>query len=190
MAHAAATTSRADQVADAPPRAQLTHGVTGRQRRGGWISAVVLVVLLAGSQAAGLIGVPFTDRATGGWYDGLEKPAFNPPSWVFAPVWTTLYLLIGVAAWLVWRHGDSRVRDAALGLFTVQLALNAAWTPLFFGAESIGWAFVDLAALWVVAAGTLALFWRVDRRAAALFAPYLAWVTFAGVLNGTILAMN
>ncbi len=190
MTDAATTRRTAAEVPDAPPRAQLTHGVSGREQRSGWVSAVVLVVFLAGSQAAGLIGVPFTDRATGGWYDGLDTPAFNPPSWVFAPVWTTLYLLIGLAAWFVWRHRDSRARDAALTLFAVQLALNAMWTPLFFGAESPSWAFVDLVALWVAAAATLVHFWWIDRRAAVLFAPYLAWVTFAGVLNGAILVMN
>src|SRR5688572_7974466 len=97
---------------------------------------------IAGTQLAGLIGVPFT--TTGSWYDGLEKAPFNPPSAVFGPVWTLLYVLVGLAGWLLWRSGRSRDRTAALVLWGVQLLLNAAWTPIFFGAERPGWGLAEI----------------------------------------------
>lgn len=141
---------------------------------------------VAVAQLAGLIGIPFTDRATGGWYDRLDVPAFNPPTWVFGPVWTVLYLLIGVAAWLVWRHTDSPQRTTALTWWVVQLVLNAAWTPLFFGAQALWAAFIEIVVLWVAIIATTWMFWLVERPAMLLMLPYLAWVSFAAVLNGSI----
>lgn len=151
---------------------------------------MALVLFVVVSQCAGLVGIPFTDRATDGWYDQLDKPSFNPPSWVFSPVWTTLYLLMGVAAWLVWRHRDSRARTVALALFGVQLVLNAAWTPIFFGAEAPGWALIEQLALNGAALATAVAFWRIDRRAGALLVPYLAWLGFATLLNAAIVSAN
>jgi benzodiazapine receptor len=164
-------------------------GSTAR-RRHGWRAGLVLAVLVVGSQGAGLIGVPLTETSPGSWYDQLDKPAFTPPSWLFAPVWTTLYVLIGVAAWLVWRHRDSTRRDVALAIFAGQLVLNALWTPLFFGAELPTVALVDIALLLGAAVATFVAFLRVDRMAALLFAPYIGWVGFATVLNATIVAIN
>jgi tryptophan-rich sensory protein len=175
----------------APPADQLTEGVDGSTtRRGGWTALAVLAALVVGSQLAGLVGLPFTDTEPGSWYDSLDKPSFNPPGAVFAPVWTTLYLAMAVAAWLVWRHPDSRRRRTALQLFAVQLALNGLWSPLFFGAERPGWALVEIGALLVAVTATIVWFLRVDRLAGVLLVPYLAWISFATVLNASIASMN
>ena len=128
--------------------------------------------------------------STDGWYAGLHKPAWNPPSWVFAPAWTFLYATMAVAAWLVWREGGWRAQGWTLGLFLLQWALNAVWTPLFFGLHRPGLALVDILALWLALAATLVAFWRVRRAAGVLLLPYLAWVTFATALNFTIWWMN
>ncbi|QZY29741.1 TspO/MBR family protein [Nocardioides coralli] len=141
--------------------------------------------LLAVAVAAGL----------GGWaagsapetYRELELPGFAPPSWLFGPVWTVLYVAIAVAAWLVWRR-DGWTRS--LTLWVVQLVLNAAWTPLFFGLGLIGWALVDIVVLLVAVAVTTALFRRTSTAAALLLVPYLAWVGFATLLNAAIWQLN
>ncbi len=128
--------------------------------------------------------------STDGWYAGLNKPAWNPPAWVFAPAWTFLYATMAVAAWLVWREGGWRAQGRALGLFVVQWLLNALWTPLFFGLHRAGLAFAEIVALWLVLAATVIAFGRVRRAAGVLLVPYLAWVTFAAALNFTIWRMN
>ncbi len=128
--------------------------------------------------------------STDDWYLGLNKPAWNPPAWVFAPTWTFLYATMAVAAWLVWREGGWRAQGRALGLFLLQWALNALWTPLFFGLHRPGHALIDILALWLVLAATLIAFWRVRRAAGVLLLPYLAWVTVATVLNCAIWRMN
>lgn len=125
-----------------------------------------------------------------GWYAGLNKPDWNPPAWLFGPVWTVLYLMMGTAAWLVWREGGWKSRRWSLGLFLVQLFLNAIWTPVFFAMHQIGMALVDITLLWLLLGATLIAFWRVNRLAAILLVPYLAWVSFAAFLNFTILQMN
>jgi len=126
----------------------------------------------------------------GGWYASLNKPVWTPPGWVFAPVWTLLYLLMGVAAWLVWLRPKAGTRTAALTLFVIQLVLNAAWTPLFFGAQRIGWALVDLSLLWLALVATVVLFWRVRPVAGALLLPYVLWVSYAATLNVGLWRMN
>lgn len=140
--------------------------------------------------AAGAAGAVATQRGLQGWYQGLEKPGFTPPNAIFAPVWTTLYGLIGVAGWRMWqRREDPRARQL-LGLWGAQLALNAAWSPLFFGARKPGVALADIALLW----GTIGAFTigaaKVDKVAAAAFVPYWAWVTFASALNEEIWRKN
>jgi translocator protein len=144
---------------------------------GGWI----LLPLLAG--AFGSLFQP------GQWFAELAKPTWNPPSWVFGPVWTTLYILMGVAAWLVWRRGGPIARGA-LTLFVVQLVFNAAWSWLFFGLQSPGLAFLDIILLWLLIIVTTVAFWRVRMAAGVLLLPYLAWVTFATALNFAIWRMN
>jgi tryptophan-rich sensory protein len=125
------------------------------------------------------------------WFPTLVKPAFNPPSWVFGPVWTVLYVLMGVAAFLVWKKGtETEGVRAALTLFAVQLALNGLWSILFFGMQSPGLAFMEIIVLWLAIAATIGTFWRVTQPAAWLLLPYLAWVSFAAVLNGSIWMLN
>ena len=126
----------------------------------------------------------------GEWYASLEKPSWNPPGWVFGPVWTALYATMAVAAWLVWRRGGFAAQRRPLLLFIVQITLNAAWTPLFFGLRRPGVAFAEIVLLWLAIAATLLVFARVSRPAAWLLVPYLAWVGFAAVLNFTLWRLN
>ncbi len=146
----------------------------------------IAVPLLVG----GLSGIA-TARGVQEWYPTLVKPAFNPPSWVFGPVWTFLYILMGIAAFLVWQKGwDNRLVRAALALFAVQLILNGLWSILFFGMQSPGLAFVEIIILWLSILATVLLFWRVIPVGGMLVLPYEAWVTFAAVLNGSIWILN
>lgn len=126
----------------------------------------------------------------GEWYAALNKPAWNPPGWIFGPVWTALYVMMAVAAWLVWRRGGFAAQRRPLGWFLAQLVLNALWTPLFFGLRQPGWAFAEILLLWLAILATLLAFRSVSRAAAWLLVPYLAWVSFAAVLNGTIWRLN
>lgn len=144
-----------------------------------------------------LVWVAFTFSAAvtsvfiaGGWYAGLVKPAWNPPAWLFGPVWTLLYALMGTATWLVWREGGWRVQRLPLGLYLAQWTLNVIWTPLFFFLHRPGLAFVEIIVLDLAVLATLIAFWRVKRLAGALLVPYLLWVAFATVLNGTIWSLN
>jgi translocator protein len=126
----------------------------------------------------------------GEWYAALAKPAFNPPSWIFAPVWTALYLMMGIAAWLVWRRAGFRDGGPALAVFAVQLILNGLWSWIFFGQHRIGAALVDIVLLWAAILACLALFWRRQPAAGALLLPYLVWVSFAAVLNAALWRLN
>lgn len=126
----------------------------------------------------------------GSWYAALSKPSWNPPSWVFGPAWTLLYTLMAVAAWLVWKRGGFGAQRRPLSLYFIQLALNAAWTPVFFGAHQLGAALAVIVALWVFIGLTLLHFWQVSRTAGLLFVPYLAWVSFATALNFTLWRLN
>lgn len=125
--------------------------------------------------------------APGDWYAALAKPPFNPPPWVFAPVWTLLYVLIAVAGWRTSRRDPG---GRAMRLWWGQLALNFLWSPVFFALHWVGAALVVVAALLVAVVTFIAASWRADRLSAWLFAPYAAWVAFATLLNGAILALN
>lgn len=140
--------------------------------------------------AAAGIGGAFTATAVRTWYQEIEKPAWNPPDWVFGPVWTVLYFLMGVSVWLVWRAGGWSGARTALVLFGVQLMLNAIWSIIFFGAQSPGLAFVEIVFLWCAIVATIAAFWSHSTVAAGLLVPYLAWSTFAACLNFTIWRLN
>lgn len=150
-----------------------------------------LVAAVGVSLGAGVIGSLFTAPSIPTWYATLVQPAWNPPAWIFAPVWTTLYILMGVAAFLVWQGGQERreVR-AALGLFIGQLALNALWSILFFGLHAPGTAFLDIVLMWLAIVATMIAFARVSRKAAYLLVPYLLWVSFATYLNCAIWLLN
>jgi tryptophan-rich sensory protein len=126
----------------------------------------------------------------GEWYASLRKPSWNPPGWVFGPVWSVLYVMMAASAWLVWKRGGFMAQRRPLTLFLVQLALNAAWTPLFFGLRLPGLACGEIVMLWVAITATLVAFRPVSRPAAWLLAPYLMWVSFAGVLNFTLWRLN
>ncbi|HMP90621.1 MAG TPA: tryptophan-rich sensory protein [Kiritimatiellia bacterium] len=128
--------------------------------------------------------------STEGWYDTINKPSWNPPSWIFGPVWTTLYILMGTAAWRIWRQGGWAGQKSALTLYLIQLALNALWTPLFFGLQKPGWALVDIVILIILILATMRAFRPVDKWAVYLMAPYLLWVIFAAALNTALWWMN
>ena len=126
----------------------------------------------------------------GAWYQTLNKPDWNPPAWIFGPVWTVLYMSMAVAAWLVWRRGGFQVQKRPLTLFLIQLGLNAAWTPVFFGAHQIGASLIVLVALCLAVLLTWRAFAAVQRLPGLLFIPYLAWVCFAAWLNFTLWRIN
>ncbi len=147
-----------------------------------WIAlAGFLVLTVGGGLAIGLLAAPDA------WYAGLAKPAFNPPGAVFGPVWTVLYVLIAVAGWQVWQHDRA---GRAMKLWWAQLALNFLWSPVFFGAHRVGLALLVILLLLAAILAFIAAAWRPQRAAAWLFLPYAAWVAFASVLNGAILALN
>lgn len=156
-----------------PPHRDLA-GLAGR--------LALSLAIVAGNGAATALSVD-------GWYQTLARPSFNPPDWLFALVWTTLFVLMAVAAWRVWRTDDRR-RGAALALFVLHLILNLGWSVLFFGLRRPALALAELVLLWLAIAAVLAAFARIDRPAGLLLAPYLAWVSFAGVLNAAIVVLN
>lgn len=150
-----------------------------------------LLIALVVPQLAGIIGSLFTRDAISLWYVNLVRPTIAPPSWVFAPVWTTLYLLMGIAAYLVWRKaGEVKGVGMALALFVFQLVLNTLWSILFFGLRSPGAAFAEIIFLWLAIVATMVAFYRVSRTAMWLLVPYLLWVSFAGYLNYTFWILN
>lgn len=148
------------------------------------IGAIGWLVLTFGAAALGARFLP--DE----WYRQLNKPTWNPPNSIFAPVWTVLYLLMAAAAWLVWRRYGINGALLPLILFIVQLLLNAAWTWLFFGLHRIRDALIDIIVLWLVIFTTLISFWSLEPLAGILLVPYLAWVSFAAVLTFTIWRLN
>jgi translocator protein len=126
----------------------------------------------------------------GDWYAALNKPSWNPPGWLFGPVWSALYTMMAVAIWLVWQTGGWRIQRKPVLIFLLQLALNALWSPLFFGLRQPGWAFAEILLLWLAIVATLMAFRSVNRTSMWLLVPYLAWVTFAAVLNFTLWQLN
>lgn len=152
-----------------------------------WLALAFFLILSFG---AAFIGGLFTSASVDGWYRTLPKPAWTPPSWLFGPVWTLLYLAMAIAAWLVWRQRSSSNVTAALALFFVQLVLNAAWSAVFFGLQNIGLALVNIVLLWCAIAATVIAFWRINATSGWLFVPYIFWVTFATALNFAIWRLN
>jgi len=149
-----------------------------------------LVVVVVVTFAAAGIGSVFTSGSVSQWYPALEKPSWTPPGWLFGPVWTALYTLMAVAAWVVWRKEGWAGARAALVLYAVQLALNAAWSPLFFGLRMPGVAFAELVVLWLAIIAMAVAFWKKSLVAGALLVPYALWTTFAAALNLAIWRMN
>lgn len=171
-----------------------------------------LIIAVGISEFAGIIGsfftisaIPTHSTSSGqAWYAGLVKPALNPPSWIFGPVWTTLYALMGIAAFLIWREYSKltlseveglvpqrkRQIKVALGAFGIQLFLNAVWSIIFFGFQNPGWALVNIVLLWLVIVWTIVVFYKISKPAAYLLVPYLLWVSFASYLNYAIWFFN
>ncbi len=137
---------------------------------------------------AGFIGSYFTTPNIAGWYTELNKPAFNPPNWVFAPAWTTLYILMGVSLFLVWKSTKEKI--SAIVVFGIQFLLNITWSILFFGMQSPELALVNIVLLWIAIIFTIILFGKISKVAAYLLLPYILWVSFAGYLNYTIWILN
>jgi benzodiazapine receptor len=148
-----------------------------------------LIICIVVCQLAGLLGSVFTISAIPTWYAALHKPLLNPPAWLFGPVWGALYLLMGISLWLVWQSG-SKEKMRAFWLFGAQLVLNAVWSPLFFGAQSIGGALAVIILLWAAIVLTILLFRKISQAAAWLLVPYIVWVSFAIYLNVAIWALN
>lgn len=149
---------------------------------------LVLIAFIIVCNLAGAIGAIFTFDAIPNWYAGLQKPSFSPPNWVFGPVWTTLYFMMGVSAYFAWKQGKKA--SFALKIFAVQLFLNALWSILFFGLRSPLLGLVGILPLWLSIAFCIKLFWPLDRKAAYLLLPYIAWVSFATLLNFAIWMLN
>lgn len=152
---------------------------------------VPLVVSIVVCQLAGVLGSLATLPAIPTWYAGLTKPELAPPNWVFGPVWTTLFVLMGVAAFLVWKQGvKKRHVRIALWAFAMQLCLNVLWSVVFFGMQNLGAAFVEVVIFWLAIATTTLLFYKISRTAAYLMLPYLAWVSFASYLTYMLWQLN
>lgn len=150
-----------------------------------------LVLSIVVCESVGIIGSVFTLPAITTWYITLNKPSFNPPNWLFGPVWTILFLLMGVSAYLIWNKGlKKKGVKTALLIFAVQLALNFLWSLFFFGLHSPLLAFIDIIFLWLAILLTIAKFWNLSRPAAGILFPYLLWVSFASFLNFAIIGLN
>ena len=147
-------------------------------------SAAAFAIFLAAVVLTAAFGAQF---APGPWYVSLIKPAWNPPSWLFGPVWTILYLANAIAVWRVWRRGE---KDVAIVVWFLHLIPNALWSYFFFGLHRLDWALVDIILLNLALVAVIALFYRRDKIAGWLMLPYLAWVAFAGFLNWTLFSLN
>lgn len=152
---------------------------------------VKLVTAIVGCELVGLLGTPFTVSAVTTWYTTLNKPFFSPPNWIFGPVWTTLYALMGISLYLIWSQGvkDAKVKHA-VWYFVAQLSLNFLWSLLFFGLQNPLLGLVDIIVLWIAILLTIRAFYPLSKTAAYLLLPYLAWVSFATLLNFSIVLLN
>jgi translocator protein len=150
----------------------------------------VFLVLSLGAGGLGAFFSPGFSSSAAHWYAALAKPAWNPPQYWFAPVWTTLYVLMAIAGWIVWRERYHRGRSVAIAAFLVQLLLNAAWAPVFFGLKNIDAALFEIVALWLAVGWTIREFSRVKFAATLILLPYFLWVTFAAALNLAVWKLN
>ncbi len=156
-----------------------------------------LVIAVIICELAGVIGSVFTVSAIPAWYNGLVKPALNPPNWMFGPVWTTLYFLMGISLFLIWSSyaeaSEGQVKKkikTALIIFAAQIFLNAIWSIIFFGLHNPFWALIDIILLWLAIIFTIIYFYKISRPAAWLLLPYILWVSFAAYLNYSIWLLN
>jgi tryptophan-rich sensory protein len=151
---------------------------------------VQILVSILIAQMAGFIGSVFTVGSIGNWYMFINKPSWNPPSFIFGPVWVTLYTLMGLSSYLVWRERKTKKVTVPLLFYLAQLLLNASWSIVFFGMNNIGLAFINIIILLILILITLIKFWKINKWAGILLIPYLLWVGFASVLNYTIWTLN
>ena len=157
-----------------------------------------LVITIAISEAAGIIGVFFTTPSIAGWYADIVKPALNPPAWVFGPVWTTLFALMGISLFLIWKQHSNILQNVrmlrwwkiGITTFFIQLALNTLWSIIFFGLHSPGGALIEIVFLWIAILATIIAFYKISPLASGLLVPYILWVSFATYLNYSIWALN
>jgi len=149
---------------------------------------VKLIVSVVVCLLAGAVGSLFTSSSVSTWYATLAKPSFNPPSWLFGPVWTVLYILMGIALYLAWTK--RKEANGEIAVFTAQLALNMLWSALFFGLRNPSWALIEIIILWVMILVTMMKFYAIEKKAGYLLVPYLLWVSFATVLNVAIVILN
>jgi benzodiazapine receptor len=169
---------------------ESTTSYRGRNSRPNWLALAAFIGLAFGAGAVGAIFSPGGSARAAEWYAMLVKPAWSPPNRWFGAVWTVLYLLMGTAAWLVWRERYHRKRAAALAAYAIQLLLNALWAPLFFGARNIGAGLFIAVALWLTIIWTVREFAAVRAAAAWLMAPYVIWASLAMALNLSIWRLN
>jgi tryptophan-rich sensory protein len=149
------------------------------------------IISIALPLAVGAVSGFFTTASVNGWYAGVNKPSFNPPNWLFAPVWTSLYILMGIACFLIWNsQAESKEKQVALRFYGIQLALNFLWSFIFFYAQQPGWAFIEIILMWIMILLTILSFRKISTVAAWLLVPYICWVSFASVLNFAIWYLN
>ena len=165
--------------------ARINEGSSKRSR--GLLSLFSFIILCL---AVSGVGGAITATSVDSWYQALEKPPFNPPDWLFAPVWTALYILMGIAAWRVWRLRSFEATRTAFAVFGVQLCLNLAWSFPFFGLQRIDLALLEIVILLVAIIANTIMFWRIERLAGLMFVPYAAWVTYATLLNASLWLLN
>lgn len=152
----------------------------------GKLIVAVLIPLIVGATSGF-----FTVTGVGSWYQTINKPSWNPPGWIFGPVWTSLYIMMGIALFLVWRaEVNPGVKKKAIVLFSIQLLLNFSWSFIFFNQQQIGWALVEIIILWVFILLTIFAFGKINPAAAWLLVPYISWVSFATILTYTIWKLN
>lgn len=149
-----------------------------------WLALTGWILLCFSASAVGAFFSP------GEWYQEMEKPAWNPPGWIFGPVWTSLYLMMAIAAWRVWQNGGFTQQGPSLKLFLIHLVVNASWSPIFFGLKRPDFAFGIILILWILIVATVRSFSRVDKTSSILLIPYLLWVSFASFLNFTLWRLN
>ena len=152
--------------------------------------AIGLIVFIVVCLGAGGLGAIATTPEIDGWYKTITKPTWNPPDYVFGPVWTTLFITMAIAGWLVWKPAGFKAVMVPLSLFGIQLVLNVAWSWVFFGLHQPGWAVIEIIVLWAVIVATTVTFFRSSKVAGWLMVPYLAWVSFAALLNAAIYRLN
>jgi translocator protein len=150
-----------------------------------------LIIAIAIPLLVGGVSGFFTTESVNGWFTTINKPSFNPPNWIFAPVWTTLYVLMGIAFYLVWKStGDESVKRTAIIFYSIQLVLNFLWSFIFFKMHQPGWAMVDIVLMWIMILLTILWFGKISSTAAWLLVPYICWVSFASILNYAIWRLN